>query len=161
MVDRQEVLAALARHLEPLGFVRFDGPVEGPGTQILAVWRRRTWNTNRAVAVLTVPSGRHPGTFIKDGRLRLGKQIGYLTFLYGLGLQAVLLDSDLDTDVDDLDRYVDKVDNQQCIVQSIHLVDEARGRRQSVRTWGQVITGKFIDAIEAALDEAGLVGGPR
>lgn len=43
------------------------------------------------------------------------------------------------------------IDNQWAIVQSIFLVDLTRNEYYTARTWGQLITGKFQDAINGVL----------
>jgi len=111
-------------------------------------WVRKTWLTNRGVVVLELPGGQDPAAFVDARKFEVGKELGYLFFLYGMGLQVVLVGQSQAS----LDGAVDLVDNQQCIVQSVHLVDPVAGTRRSHRTWGQVITGTFQDALQASID---------
>ncbi len=155
MAEDSPILAALEAALEPLGFRRHELTGSVPGLAVDAVWRRRTWNTNRAVAVVRVEGEQlpaHPGELAQAIKIPLGKLIGYFPFFYGLGLQLVVRDVLDDEPVERLADYTDKIDNQRCLAQSIHVIDEKAGQFQSVRTWGQVITGRFQDAIEAALE---------
>ena len=49
--------------------------------------------------------------------------------------------------------YVDKVDNQRVVLQSIHVIDSYNKENKSVRTWGQWLTGKYQDLIEKTIEE--------
>jgi len=142
----------LHREVAPHGFRRFDPPPSDSPLLWIAGWKRKTWNTNRGIALLHLPSGAtSAGEFAGDIRIRAGKGIGYFPFLYELGLQLVLLAPGGLARGVDLERSVTPVNNSTVLLQSIHLVDpETRGAR-SVRTWGQVVTGKFIDAIETGI----------
>lgn len=144
----------LAEHLEdavaPHGFRRFT-PAAGDLPWISA-WKRKTWNTNRGIALLAMPpEAPHAGEYALDVRVRAGKAIGYLPFLYELGLQLVLCGPGIVEKGADLDRYVTKINNSTVLLQSLHLVDPATGASRSVRTWGQLVTGPFIGAIEAGI----------
>ena len=48
-------------------------------------------------------------------------------------------------------RYVASIDNQWAIVQSVFFADPEARSYVGARTWGQVVTGPFQDAIAAAL----------
>ncbi len=50
-------------------------------------------------------------------------------------------------------KYVAHVDNQWAIIQSIFLVDPSAKVYRSARTWGQFVTGKYQDSIDAALNQ--------
>ena len=145
---------ALAEHLEDAvashGFRRFTPG--GGGLPWISAWKRKTWNTNRGIALLAVPPGApHAGEYALDVRVPAGKAIGYLPFLYELGLQLVLCGPGILERSDGLERCVTKLNNSTVLLQSLHLVDPATGASRSVRTWGQVVTGPFIDAIEAGI----------
>ena len=173
---------ALRRH----GFSRMATTPAPAHVTVTAAWRRRTWNTNRAVVLLPVPYdpadrgdvpdpaqvptgealGYFPlyyelGNFCQAAKLRVGKAIGYVPFFYGLGLQLVLTGQCILDRARGLERFVDRIDNQQVVLQSIHVVDLAARQSVSVRTWGQVITGRFQDAVEEAIRTAGFSADPR
>ena len=52
-----------------------------------------------------------------------------------------------------LDALVDKINNQSILVQSIFAIDGRTGQATQARTWGQVITGKYQEAIAHAIAE--------
>lgn len=138
------LLAALATHIEPHGYVRVDTP-DGA----VAAWRRQKWGTNRALVVMELPEGAVPEAFVHREKYVVGKQIGYFPVVYGVYLQLVLVGRSALP----LDGCVDKIDNQRCIVQSCHLFDPETRRAESARTWGQFLSSPFHDAIEDALSE--------
>ncbi len=139
--------------LKPHSFVKMEEVPHIAEIVVGAVWRRRTWCTNRGVAILSlVDTTRHPGEFAQGIKLPLGKAIGYFPFFYGLGLQLVVVGQHFLERARDLYSYVDKYDNQRVVLQSIHLVDTAAGKSLSVRTWGQVITGVFQDAVQIGIE---------
>lgn len=151
MADLSDSLvAAIDRNVAPLGFQRIH---PAPGSlPWIAAWKRKTWNTNRGIAVLRLPEAApHAGEYALDIRKNAGKAIGYIPFLYELGLQLVLVAPGILRKADGLDRYVTKVNNSTVLLQGIHVVDPDDGSARTVRTWGQVVTGKFIDAVEAAI----------
>ncbi len=117
-------------------------------------WRRRTWSSNRA-AVLLQPNDTLAtpavGQWVQQHKIAIGKAVGYVPFFYGVGLQVIVAGVSLATPATGLENYVDKFDNQRAIIQSLYLVDEALGRYQWVRTWGQALSATFQDAIDEAL----------
>lgn len=153
MLSEAAFIDAIDAELVPLGFVRREiAAVEG--ADAVAIWARKTWNTNRAVAVLRLAAGEHPGERAQALKIPLGKAIGYFPFFYGIGLQLVFFGSEAVPVRGGLDAHVDKIDNQRSIVQSLFVVDLARHTTESARTWGQVVTGKFQDAIERGIRNA-------
>jgi len=135
---------------------------ETPGMDDLDVvrfWRRNTLNTNRAVAMVRLPEGTVdlPG-YTHALKWKLMRQTKWFPFLYGLGLQLVVVGEELE------DRFflethlkpcVDKIDNQFVIVQSIFAVDLHRETAGAAATWGQVFTGKFQRTIARSIQDAG------
>src|SRR5687768_10916705 len=79
------LVAALGGALAPLGFT------PRPGERWIAAWTRKTFNTNRAVVVVTVPEGVDPVTWLGEERAALAEAAGYVPFLYEVGLQVVLV----------------------------------------------------------------------
>ena len=144
----------LAGALSVHGFEARDiGPTLDP-VKIAGAWVRKTWNTNRAVVHLCAPPGEGDlGQLVQGIKIPMGKTLGYFPFFYGLGLQVVLSGEAILDRAAHLARSVDAIDNQRCIVQSLFVVDLAQGRYRQARTWGQVVTGKFQDAIAGCLDE--------
>lgn len=133
-------------------FERFKPAGSPSSISWLGAWKRKTWNTNRGIALIALPDpAPHAGEYALDIRSKAGKAIGYIPFLYELGLQLVLTGPGILKKGDGLDRFVTKMNNSTVLLQSIHLVDPDSRESRSVRTWGQVVTGKFIDAIEEGI----------
>ncbi len=148
------LLSAIASELAPSGFESRAVPPSIADVEVVCVWARKTWNTNRAVAVLRAPPNASLGPLSQSLKIELGKAIGYFPFFYGIGLQIVWLGHGIVPLSSDLGAYVDKIDNQRSIIQSLFVVDLDRRTSESARTWGQVITGKFQDAIERGIGVA-------
>jgi hypothetical protein len=149
LFSAEDLRDVLEEALRPHGFLRAEARGE-QGVTVLGAWVRKTWNTNRGVVLLRRRRGADPAQVAKDARKWLAPQLGYLWFLYGIGLQVVFYDPTGEPP-GDLAAGVDKVDNQWCIVQSLFCIDARTGKVEQARTWGQVITGQYQDAIAAAL----------
>lgn len=144
-----ELTTALARH-------RFTGvPLHAASPSgIVAVLKRQTFNTNRAVAIVapnTMPADF--GAYVLAVRDEVAPLCKYIPFFWGIGIQVVAIINGSSTAGIDPQKHVALVDNQWAIVQSIFLIDPARNEYREGRTWGQVITGKFQDAIAAVLGQ--------
>jgi len=150
--NENKLIECLDEKLKPYSFERI-GLSSFPQTlPILAVWKRKTWNTNRAVAVISLPeSNGHSGEFAQNVKKPLGKLIGYVPILYPLGLQIVLTGNSIINMKDNLEKFIDKFDNQRVVLQSIHVVDFASMENVSAHTWGQYTTGRFQNAIESGI----------
>jgi hypothetical protein len=145
------VLEAIEAELSPHGFVLRPEPRAIDDVEVVSVWARKTWNTNRAAVVLRATGEVRPGPRSQELKIRLGKAIGYFPFFYGIGLQLIWLGRDVLPLSGSLEPFVDSIDNQRSIVQSLFIVDLERRTTESARTWGQVVTGKFQDAIERGI----------
>lgn len=88
---------------------------------------------------------------LKKAKKEAAFRCGFFPFFYGLGTQLVLIVAGSISQKPEVLRYVDKIDNQWSIIQSIFVVQSESGLVDSARTWGQVFTGKYQDAILAAL----------
>ncbi len=122
----------------------------------MAVLRRRTWNTNRAIVIIELSDAQQKnikniGKFSQSIKRQLGKEIGYYFWIYPLGLQLVFYGESIIDLCTDVQSYVDKWNNQQVVLQSIHVLEN--NESQSVRTWGQFATGKYQDIIEKSIKE--------
>lgn len=159
MATERSLLASIEDELSPHGFApRAVGPsVEG--IEIAAAWARKTFNTNRGAVALRLPVGEHPGPLSQRIKIPLGKAMGYFPFFYGIGLQLVWVGTGVTPLSPSLEGFVDSIDNQRSIVQSLFVVDLAQGTVETARTWGQVVTGKFQDAIDRGLRNAIALGG--
>lgn len=147
-----DLLELIHEHLLPHGFRRVGELPGDDGIGWMAAWTRKTWNTNRAAAVIRMPdAGRHPGEYAREIRKPVGRALGYLPVLYPIGLQLVLVGPGVAGHGGDISDYVSRINNFTVLIQSIHLVDPDTRIAVTSRTWGQYITGKFQDAIVQAL----------
>lgn len=114
--------------LTPHGFRQLAPVPEVEGARVVAIWKRKTWNTNRGVVVVAVDdSVIDPGEYARLNRRRFGKLVGYIPLLYEVGLQVVLVGPDLLQRAARLNEYVDQINTQWVVLQSIHVVDAAAG----------------------------------
>ncbi len=117
-----------------------------------AIWKRQTINSNRAVALVEVSSlPTDPSPLLKAIKKEAAFRCRFFPFFYGLGTQVVLWVTGEQPTETKLQPYVDKFDNQWSIIQSIFLIHDNVGLISSARTWGQLLTSKYQDAIAAAL----------
>jgi hypothetical protein len=137
------VFDLLAKRLAPFGFVAVDGR-----------WlHRKTWNTNRGVALVTVRSESELG----DAAARLRSEASVVlkhSWWSQLGLQIVFqVEGAPLPSQHALAPLIDRINHQGVLVQSVFAVELATGASIQERTWGQLVTGKYQDAIAAALEE--------
>jgi len=146
----RDPIRQLESALIPMGFQRIkDG---NAGCICSTIWKRQTLNMNRAVAVVrldTLPDDLTP--LLMKVKKEAAFRCGYFPFFYGLGTQLVLIVNGLISQKPDVEHYVDKIDNQWSIIQSIFVVHLDLGLVAGARTWGQVFTGKYQKAILTAL----------
>lgn len=123
-------------------------------SDVLLLLKRQTFNTNRAVVVVRQPSlGPDFGAYLKQLRSGVARECGFIPVFWPIGIQVVVLAGDLGEARANPSRHLAVIDNQWALVQSVFLVDLPRGEYITARTWGQFITGKFQDAINAVLSE--------
>jgi hypothetical protein len=152
----QKLTEHLESELKPYNFQRADEALSSLNLSdraaVRAIWKRKTWNTNRGVALLELNQGLDSlEAFIRAVRDPVGKAIGYFPFFYPLGLQLILAGEGIHQEQSGLSAVLSKIDNQTVVLQSIHVVDLRRMASASARTWGQVITGRYQDAIERGI----------
>lgn len=137
-----ELTAALTAH----GFKDAPGTTEG----IQLLLKRQNWNTNRAIVLASLDDRPQDfGAYIRQLRERAARRCGFLPILWPVGLQVIVSAPGV-MEIDPR-PYVALIDNQWAPIQSVFLVDPERGQYREARTWGQVITGKFQDAIATVL----------
>lgn len=141
------VRRAVQELLGPHGFL----PVPCAHPDVVHAWTRKTWNTNRGVVLI---HERTPEVWAPQNKIAVGRALGYFPFFYGLGLQVISVAPGVTLDDDVLKGAVDRIDNQRCIVQSLFTLDPSTLELGEARTWGQVVTGRFQDAVAAALVES-------
>jgi hypothetical protein len=141
----------LHKELSSFGFkrVNFDNSRYNDFTLIL---KRQTWNTNRAICLLhreSVPD--NFDLYIKEMRKLAAFKVKFFPFIYGVGIQMILICPGIVESIDDPKDYVSMVDNQWAIVQSLYLIDDETRTFKEGRTWGQFVTGKFQDIISETI----------
>jgi hypothetical protein len=123
-------------------------------SNVLLLLKRQTFNTNRAVVVIRQSEiGPDFGAYLKQLRSGVARECGFIPFFWGIGIQVIVLADELGESRANPSQYLAVIDNQWAIVQSIFLVDVPHSEYWMARTWGQVITGKFQDAINDVLSK--------
>jgi hypothetical protein len=159
MVYREASLSvpdALEARLGPLGFVP-SAPDERTARDaelgVVRWFHRKTWNTNRGVVLASAPRAvRRSLAYHVDVLRRVAGVVLGSSWWRQLGMQIVVEVEGALPPAAVLDGLVDKINHQGVLVQSVFAVD-AQGAYTSARAWGQVVTGRFQDAIQAALDD--------
>jgi acyl-homoserine lactone acylase PvdQ len=142
------VIQELAAALTALGFA--EVPEAGSALGVALLLKRQNWNTNRAVVVASLAEAPLDfGAYLHQLRLSVAKRCGYIPILWPIGIQFMIFAPGMPGV--DPSPYLAIIDNQWAITQSIFMVDAARGEYRAARTWGQVITGRFQDAILGVL----------
>jgi len=152
----QKLTEHLESELKPHDFQRTDEALSslnlGERAAARAIWKRKTWNTNRGVALLELTQGLDSlEAFVRAVRDPVGKAIGYFPVFYPLGLQLILAGEGIQQEQSGLSAVLSKIDNQTVVLQSIHIVDLNGPASASARTWGQVVSGRYQDAIERGI----------
>lgn len=142
--------SALEAKLAPHGFKAVDPDAALAARGVRKLFHRKTWNTNRGV-VLAEPGALRIAELVAIMRHEAGAFLGS-SWWSQLGLQLVVVveGARLPTE-QELRPYVDAVNTQGVLIQSVFAVDPSTKQWTQARTWGQVVTGKFQDAIAAAL----------
>jgi hypothetical protein len=155
-----DLIGHIERTLAPFNFVRMGQetivPALPDGVETRALWKRKTFNTNRGVVLIEYNEGvPELLDIVWDLVKPIGRTIRFIPFLYPLGLQVVAAGKGMGTvgqvRPEEVKKVLSKIDNQRVLLQSIHLVDLTTMSSASARTWGQAITGKFQDAIEEGI----------
>jgi hypothetical protein len=148
----RRLLAQLADGLQPFGFRRVDDSGAAGELGVALLLKRQTWNTNRAVVVVDAPSLPSDfGAFLRRVRTHVAFRAGFFPLLWGIGIQVIVVTSDVASRSLQPARYVAAIDNQWAIVQSVFIVNADAAEFSEGRTWGQFVTGKFQDAISNVL----------
>ena len=143
---------ALEAKLAPHGFKTVEANAELAERGVLKLWHRKTWNTNRGV-VLADPGQVLLGDFVERMRFEAGPFLGS-SWWSQLGLQVVLaIEAAHVPTAAQLTTCVDAVNTQGILIQSVFAVDPSVGEWSQARTWGQLVTGKYQDAIASAIAE--------
>ncbi|MFT7387853.1 MAG: hypothetical protein ACI8VC_001096 [Candidatus Endobugula sp.] len=137
--------------LSEYGFKSVQG-YEDKIPECICLLKRQNINTNRAICVVQLSEKpKDIGAYIINLRNRVAFKVGFFPLLWGLGLQVIILCPSTTNGSLLPKDYVATVDNQWAIVQSVFFVDAKKNEFIEGRTWGQLITGKFQDAISKEL----------
>jgi|GEM_PF-5313838 len=92
----------------------------------------------------------------KQIKFRIAFKVLFIPLFYAFFHQFIIVDEDVieEDSYFKLGDSIDSIDNQISITQSITLVDSYRKKYIHVRTWGQVISGKFQNAIVKSLQNS-------
>ncbi|MFA5259612.1 MAG: hypothetical protein WC450_00100 [Candidatus Omnitrophota bacterium] len=149
----KNLISTLVNKFNTLGFKQVDLK-NLDMRDCLLIMKKQTLNINRAIALIQTEAVPEDfSKFLKDWRLRITKRVGFLPFFYVLGLQIVIICETSIDDTVDLSKYVDKVDNQWSIIQSIYLISTSGNFFTHARTWAQFVTGKYQNAIVECLSQ--------
>lgn len=150
-VNMQPFIPDLLQTLGLQGFRQLSAPDKTiPGA--VALLKRQNVITNRAVVVLDLPEvPKQFGQYVATLRKQIAFRCGFFPFFYGVGIQLVLAAPDVIHSGLRPSDYVARIDNQWAIVQSVFLVDTGEHKFVTSRSWGQVVTGQFQDAIAEAI----------
>ncbi len=145
---------ALEERLSPFGFANIEPDAGSRALGIVRGYHRKTWNTSRAV-FLTQPEPQvHSDlrAYVETLRVESGRVFGS-SWWSQLGLQLVFEVSGAPPSERTLEGLVASFNTQGILIQSVFAVDPSTFERTSARTWGQVVTGRFQDAIAQAIED--------
>ena len=154
--EEKQLVECLDDKLKPYDFKKISlDPFLDP-LMILAIWRLRSWNANRAVVAVSLPTLKsHPGKYAQMFKIPLGRILGYVPFFYPLRLEIILLGNPVGAQKkkkpDALEKFIDQNEQQGVILQSINVVDLTTMKSVSARAGNQKVIGRFQDAIEVGI----------
>jgi hypothetical protein len=141
----------LIQTLEPQGFRQVPSPdktIQGA----VALLKRQNFLSNRAVVIVDLPEVPKPfHRYAAVLRKQVAFRCGFFPVFYGIGIQLVLAAPDMIQSGLRPSDCVARIDNQWAIIQSVFLVDTREQRFLTSRSWGQLVTGQFQDAIAEAI----------
>lgn len=130
---------------------------------VVSNWQLRTWNINRVVVLVDPVSPVNDlARFCQQLKWTVVRHTFFIPAFYEVGLQIVIAADGLKyvwERPSSTKGLVDRVSNQIVVLQSVFAVDTAHQKYRAIRTWGQVVTGRFQDAIEDGICSAGYQGG--
>lgn len=116
------------------------------------IWTKKNFNINRAVVLIEIEE--NIGffdlvNFIYEIKYPLGKKIGFIPFLYELGIQIIVLGKNIHPE--ESKNPVDTINNFKVLVQSLFVIDKQNHNYYKSITWGQTISAKFQEAIDFSI----------
>jgi len=118
-------------------------------------WQRRTFNTNRAAALLSAPGVTDLEEHCQQLKWKIIARTFYIPFLYPLGLQMVVAGDELLSRAKIGPSVVDIIDNQRVVLQGVFVVDT---KEKKFRYWsspGLYLTSRLHKAMAAAIAGCG------
>lgn len=148
------LVSALDFRLSPHGFAIVEPDEASRSLGIVRGYHRKTWNTNRAVFLARPESEGAEGlrAYVEALRRESGRVFGS-SWWSQLGLQVVFEVEGAPPSEATLQSLVAMFNTQGILIQSVFAIEPSTLARTSARTWGQMITGKFQDAIASAFDD--------
>lgn len=141
----------LEKSMAGWGFQRVDHPGRIDTSAVLLL-KRQTWNTNRAVLVVSPVSCPDDfKTWLRQLRRKTAFRCRFLPLFWGIGIQIVVIARGISRRDLVPHAFVARIDNQWAIIQSLFLVDPDVPDSIEGRSAGQFVTGKFQDSISACL----------
>jgi hypothetical protein len=142
-----ELVREVTAALDPHGFREVPEPGKTVPNAVLLL-KRQTVNTNRAVVAVSLPAVPADfGKYLSGLRKQVAFRCRFFPLFWGIGIQVIVLAPKLLETAIDPARHVALADNQWAIVQSLFLLDTTSMHYREGRSWGQVVTGKYQDAI--------------
>jgi hypothetical protein len=131
-----------------------DEAARAPEVGVVRGYHRKTWNTNRAVFLARLEEGdtQDMRSRVEVLRRESGRVFGS-SWWSQLGLQIVFAVVGPPPAESVLKELVAAFNTQGILIQSLFAVDLGTLATTSARTWGQVITGPFQDAIAEAIED--------
>lgn len=152
----EAIIESIDTQLQKYNFTKKKAEALPARLRCRAIWTRRTWNTNRIVALVEIPNGTDDiQTFFGKIRWKLLRHVFFIPFLYEPGLQLIGYGNNVFEKEVTLDAIPDKINNQLCVLQSVFMIDVAEKKYKTARAWGQIITGKYQDAILKGIQDSG------
>ena len=149
-MNNNELLQNLTETMSQHGFRKLASSKNS--LDIVLILKRQTIMTNRAIVVVAptqMPINIHE--YLKKVRKSVAFKCRFFPVFWGIGIQVVVISDGISKSIFNPMQFVAKVDNQWAIIQSVFFVDPSEKIYYHARTWGQIITGKYQDAISKTL----------
>lgn len=152
-VKIENLAQSLEKNLTPLKFKPSSVTIEHEAVKKIQVFKKKNLNLNRCI-VLVELNEEVPVTdlhlFLKTLKIMLGKEIGYIPFLYELGMQVVLIGNDIPIPSK---SPIDQVNTFKVLLQSVFVVDNNKQMYYKSVTWGQTVSNAFQKVIDETIQD--------
>ncbi len=128
------------------------------GVQDVFLLTKKNFFMNSGIVVLKIDPQFKDVNYAKlceKMKFKIAFKVLFVPMIYAFFHQFIIVDENMIEEDSSfgLSSAVDSIDNQISITQSITLIDSVKKKYIHSRTWGQVISGRFQDAILKALQE--------